>query len=131
MVCLDTDILIGLLREDKDAVDKIKNFENYGISLSTTPINACELFKGAFRSSYPKENSALVEEVLKNLKLLDFNLESSKLVGKLIEKLKRGGTSIGELDIMISSIVITNNEILVTRNIKHFRRIKELRLEKW
>ncbi len=131
MPCSDTDLLVGLIRGDKDAVDRIRSFEDKGITLSTTAITACELFKGVFRSSRPKENLAIVGGMLKTLRVLDFNLRSSRIAGELIEKLRKTGDQIGEMDVLIASIAIANDETLVTRNLGHFKRIKDLRLELW
>ncbi|MEA3254552.1 MAG: type II toxin-antitoxin system VapC family toxin [Candidatus Altiarchaeota archaeon] len=131
MVCFDTDILVGLLRGDPNAKEKIKNFQDKGIEVSTTPINACELFKGAFKSAYPKENSDLVGSLLKNMKLLNFDIKSSKIIGEEMDRLRRRGDSLGEMDVMIAGMAIANNEILVTKNINHFKRIRNLRIEVW
>ncbi|MBN2013802.1 MAG: PIN domain-containing protein [Candidatus Altiarchaeota archaeon] len=131
MPCSDTDLLVGLIRGDKDAVDKIKSLEDKGTTMSTTTITACELFRVAFRSSRPNENLALVENILKNLKVLDFNLKSSKIAGELIEKLRTSGYQIRDMDVIIASIAIANDEALITRKLEHFKRIKDLRLEIW
>ena len=88
MVCLDTDILVGLLRGDNKAIEKISELEKSEI-LSTTPFNATELFKGAYRSKYCEENVKQIENLLSNIKLLAYNLTSSKLVGQIIEKLRK------------------------------------------
>ncbi len=129
MPCSDTDLLVSLIRGDRDAVDKIRSFEDKGITLSTTAITACELFKGVFRSSHPQENLALVEDMIENLRVLDFNLRSSRIAGEFIEKLRKTGDQVGEMDVLIASIAIANDETLITRNLDHFRRIKNLRLE--
>jgi len=131
MVCFDTDILIGVLRGDHSAKEKISDFQDKGVEISTTPINTCELFKGAFRSSNPKKNSKVIEELVRNLKFLDFNVKSSKIIGEEMERLRKKGESLSEMDVMIAGIAIANNEILVTRNINHFKRIKNLRVEVW
>ena len=44
MACLETDILIALIRKDKDALKKLRNLLAEGERITTTPINASELF---------------------------------------------------------------------------------------
>lgn len=130
MVCLDTDILVGLLRRDEDAVEKISRFERLSLPISTTPINAIELFKGAFRSSKTKENVELVEGLLQNLTILEIDLTSAKISGEQIEILRKRGKPIGEFDVIIASTVLAHDEVLITRD-KHFQKIPILRIETW
>jgi len=131
MVCLDTDILVGLMRGEKNAIEKIRNFEKLRLPFSTTPINAMEMFKGAYRSSKSKENVKIVEELLQNLNMLEMNLTSAKIFGREAERLRKMGESIGEFDIIIASIVLAHDEVLVTRNVQHFQKIPMLRIETW
>lgn len=130
MVCLDTDILVGLLRNDKDSIKKISELAGSEI-ITTTPINATELFKGAYRSKYSAENVDLIQNLLDNIEILTYDLNSSKLAGQIIEKLRLEGNPIGDIDCIIAGIVKAHNEKLITRNIKHFSRIPELIVEKW
>ena len=50
MVCLDTDIMISFLRKDPAAIEKIKGLLENNHKLTTTPINAIELYVGAHKS---------------------------------------------------------------------------------
>ena len=130
MVCLDTDILVGLLRNDRDAIKKVSGLEGSEI-ISTTPLNATELFKGAYRSKYRFGNVELIQKLLNNIEILTYDLNSSKLTGQIIEGLRRSGDTIGDIDCIIAGITIAHNEKLISRNIKHFCRVPDLRVEKW
>ena len=46
-------------------------------------------------------------------------------------ELKERGELIGDLDILVASIALANNEKLITRNIKHYNQIMELEIESW
>lgn len=131
MVCFDTDFLVAVLRGDDDAVVKLKEYERIPVAICTTPISACELFKGAYSSSYPGQNVMLVEEMLKNLRLLDFKLTSCGKAGEISNRLRRTGKPASDMDIMIAAITLSHDETLITRNIKHFEGIPELRMETW
>ncbi|MBD3155179.1 MAG: PIN domain-containing protein [Candidatus Aenigmarchaeota archaeon] len=131
MVCLDTDIMIAFLRGNKEAMEKIDSFSKFGIQLSTTPINVCELYIGAYKSKDSEENIKLVDEFLESIMCLNFDFKPCKLVGSLTSDLMKKGKFIGEMDVLISSLVLLYDEVLVTRNVKHFERIKGLRLEEW
>jgi tRNA(fMet)-specific endonuclease VapC len=46
-------------------------------------------------------------------------------------ELKERGELIGDLDILVASIALANNEKLITRNIKRYNRIMGLEIESW
>jgi len=51
MTCLDTDFIIDLLRRKPAAENKLEELTANGDKLTTTPLNASELYKGAYNSS--------------------------------------------------------------------------------
>lgn len=127
MVVLDTDVIIDFLRGDKKTKEKINKLSKEGELLKTTSINTFELFKGAFRSNQSNARDELAG-LLANLKVLDFGYEESEETGRVFEYLRAKGNNIDILDLMIASVAITNNEVLVTRNTNHFKRISGLEL---
>ena len=126
MVCLDSDIIIDFLRNEKNAVRKIKELQEKDSELSTTSINSFELFKGALSSK--QDSRDVLIGFLLNLKILGFNFEASEKAAEIFEELKNKGESVDILDLMIASIAIVNNQALMTRNIKHFEKIPNLKL---
>lgn len=126
MVCVDSDVLINFLRNDRKTVSLIENLKSEEKILLTTSINSFELLKGI--PAFSKVDKVIVSEFLNNFKILDFNLESSRKAAEIFSKLKAEGNTIDIADIMIASIVITNGETLLTGNVRHFERINELKL---
>ena len=51
--------------------------------------------------------------------------------GKIRAELEKGGEIISSTDLQVASIAIANELILITGNIKHFKRIKQLQIENW
>ena len=47
------------------------------------------------------------------------------------ERLKRSRVRIGTMDLKIAAIALANNATVLTRNIKDFSRVPELRVEDW
>jgi len=131
MVVLDTDILVSFIRGNEEAINKINNYYNSESSVMTTSMTVFELFRGAFASHNSEKKVGDIELLIEDLDILDFDTRSSKIVGKIYNELKRNGKIIDILDMFIASISISNNETLVTRNIKHFSRIPKLKIEKW
>lgn len=128
MVCLDSDIIIGFLKNNKETVNKIKNLQENEIEISTTSINSFEVYRGFV--NYKKDSIDKFERFLLGLKILNFNKEASKKAAEIFEELRTKGELLDLADIMIASIAVINKETLLTNNINYFKRIPELKLEK-
>ena len=126
MVCLDSDVLINFLRKDVKTISLFENLKSRNETLSITSINSFELIKGIPRSS--NMDQAQVLKFLNNFKIYDFNFNSSKKAADIFNDLKSRGEMIELPDIMIASIVIANNEKLITENTSHFKRINGLKI---
>lgn len=131
MPCLDTDFLIALLRKDESALEKLRDLADRAEVLSTTPINACELFKGARLSLRPPPKVRKVTELLAKLRLLDVPIEACEIFGRTSSELISSGQDIGDIDTLIASIALASNEPLVTKNVTHFQRVRGLLIESW
>ncbi len=127
MVCLDSDVMIDFLRGEKYAINKIGELRDSEIELSTTAINAFELFKGALRLKQ-HDSKEIITNFLLHLRILDFNLDASLQAANIFENLRSKGELIDPLDLMIASIAIINNEPILTRNLSHFKRIPGLEI---
>ncbi|KXB01996.1 hypothetical protein AKJ44_01665 [candidate division MSBL1 archaeon SCGC-AAA261F17] len=131
MAILDTDLLIGLLREKKDANKTLKILEDREEPLRTTTITAMELYVGAWQSSQAEQNVPAVDELLGDLFVLSMTSKSSRLAGKIIAELEDRGEPIGTLDCAIGAIARSYNETIWTRNTDHFERIEGVQVESW
>ncbi len=131
MVCLDTSVLIAILRKEDRVIDKLQEEASGGTRVSTTPVNLCELYAGAYASRNPSREVAKVEGLVGLLEILQFNLDSSKKYGEKINESPLKNTPIGDFDLMIACIAISHGEELATRNTEHFRRVPELVVQEW
>lgn len=131
MAILDSDILIATLRGNEDALRVINALKVEGQILATTVINAYELLLGAYLHPDVKEKIIEVGTILNSLTIHSLQSQMTNLAAGISAKLIKTGAIIDFQDIAIATITIANNEILVTRNVKHFERIKELKIRKW
>ncbi len=131
LVCLDTSFLVSLIRRDQSALDELKKIESEGQKITTTPISACELFEGAYKSKKVGKEVGKVTEILRRVKLLDFSLEVCERYGKLIRELKSVGRPIGDLGTLITSLALTSNEPILTANVEHFSKVPGLIVRTW
>lgn len=131
MVVLDTTILIDLLKDEKEAVNKFKKLEKENEELLTTQINVFELIQGVYKqkNNVQKRISA-IDMLLQKIKILDITFISSFTSGKISGELRKKGLQISPSDVLIAGTAIANNEkTIVTRNTKDFKKIPEIKVE--
>ena len=128
MVCLDTDVLIDHLRGDDTVTRLVADLEEKGYSLSTTSLNAFELFYGAQKTRDKRTNMEAVRTLLDRLVMLEFHLICAERAGEIAAALDEEGTPIGFRDILVAATALSNGCELMTGNLRHFERIKDLRL---
>lgn len=117
------------MRGDENAISYMEKIDREG-RMSTTSINAYEILFGAGLSKIP-ENSEETVKLLGKLDILPFDTNAAERASEIHSTLSSNGQQINIKDILIASIAIVNEMILVTRNIKDFSRIKDLKIEKW
>ncbi|MGI0019131.1 MAG: type II toxin-antitoxin system VapC family toxin [Nitrososphaera sp.] len=129
MVCVDTDFLIDLSNREEKALEKLKEIREKGDTVYTTTISIGEYYTGAYRSRDREVRVAKAREFLKAFVPLTADHESARLWGQLSAELK--SNTIGDLDLLIASTALSNKQVLVTRNRRHFERVPGLQVEGW
>ena len=124
---IDSDILIYFLKGKKEVVEKLSQIPIDDLYISR--INYTELIYGAYNSSKINQNLKVIEPFLESFKILEFTQASSLIFAIEKARLKKNGNIIADMDLMIASIAIENDCTLISNNIKHFDRIKNLELE--
>jgi tRNA(fMet)-specific endonuclease VapC len=130
-VCLDTDSLIALFRNNPDAVKRAEKYDSMNAEISTTSINAFKIYFGAFKSRNAAKNVKKADDLFNSIRVLELTLESSKKSAEILSELSRRGIPIDLREALISGIAITSGYSLVTRNVEHFRRVIGLSVESW
>ena len=62
---------------------------------------------------------------------MNLTLPAVQKFGELKATLRKAGTPIEDMDLFIASIALSENRILVTNNLRHYRRIPGLDIENW
>jgi len=120
-ICLDTNILVHLLRGKEEETKFIKEFEERG-RITTTIITLFELYFGAYLSG-KEENVHQVEELEKRIAVLPLKKDTVKIAGKILAELQKKGEDIEFRDLFIGCIAREEHIPLKTYNIKHFKNI--------
>jgi tRNA(fMet)-specific endonuclease VapC len=132
MVVVDSDLIIKYLRKKpRFAEDYLNNLFDNNERLKTTIFNYAELFEGAYLTNNVPKNLRYVKEFLAKFEILPFQLIDADLFSQIHAQLLRSGTPVGDVDVLIASIVINQGETLVTQNIKHFGKISRLKIRDW
>jgi tRNA(fMet)-specific endonuclease VapC len=129
MVCVDTNFLVALERRDKDAIEKMQELEDNGDVVYTTAVTVAECYRGAYGSKDQARALNDVKGLLDRFAIFHLDYESGKIWGELAQSLK--SDTIGDRDLFIASIAISNNQILITKNKKHFERVLGLQVDGW
>ncbi len=130
MKCLDTDLLIAILRGKKEAYRIVLELDDEAKE-ATTAINAFELFFGANKSERKNENVKEAQKLLERLEVIPLDTPSAQRAGEISANLVARGESIDFRDAMIAGIALEKDLTLLTRNKAHFTRIKGLKAETW
>ena len=129
MECLDSDALIGILRGTPDAKLLYERLDVMG-KAATTSINAYEILMGAKKTG-DENKLAEARKLLGRLDVLYFDGASAEKASEIHADLSKKGEQLDMRDIFIGSIALSNGCSIVTRNVKHFSKIKKLEIEKW
>mgnify|MGYP001602117289 CR=1 FL=1 len=122
---LDTNILVEHIRGKKrieiDVLEK-------GSAISI--ITQAELYYGAHKSNDPRKTLTIITRLLHDLGLrvqtLDEDIVSE--FGKIKADIEIKGTRLEDFDLLIAATAKVENLTLVTKNLKHFKRIAGLKL---
>lgn len=127
---LDTNICAYLKRhQPPEIVERFKRLERGDVAISSVTLG--ELEYGIQRSPRPEHDRAILEELLELLLVLPFDAEAARHFGKIRVGLERLGTPIGPFDLQIAAHALSLDLILVTHNLREFRRVPDLRVEDW
>ncbi|NMG83027.1 MAG: PIN domain-containing protein [Methanosarcinales archaeon] len=122
-ICVDSNVVIDYLRGKTRFQDVLPSaIEKYACCIA--PISAYELYYGGYYSGRLNK----VEDVLDLFEILDCPSASIRKSAEIHAKLSMTGNSLDVKDVLVAGTCIYFNLPLLTRNIKHFSRIKELSL---
>jgi tRNA(fMet)-specific endonuclease VapC len=137
MHLLDTDTLSHLWARHERVVRHLAEVDD--TEIGTTSITKSEILRRRCENLLKAETAAEIlkaqqrldrsEERLSKLLVMPFDEAAAEQFTRLmnVDRLKR----IGRADLLIASIALGNDATLVTRNLKHFRQISNLKVVNW
>ena len=136
MACLDTTLLIDLLRSNPErkrrALAKIEVLARCGERIVTTRVNLAELYVGIELFDDPEREYQRVRGILDYINaILEFDDLAAQSFGQITAHLRRIGRPAGDMDVLIAATALANGHCLVTRNPTHFANIPLLAVESY
>ena len=126
---LDTNICIFTIKNRPEHVREIFNRNQDRLCISS--VTLMELIYGAEKSSMPERNLAVVEGFAARLQVLPYDEAGAAHTGQLRAELASQGKPIGPYDQMIAGHARSRGLVLVTNNLREFKRVPGLRVEDW
>jgi len=123
---VETSVIVKFLRNKGDAVEVVENLKG---ELSSSFVCLAELYEGIYRV----RNKGRAEKAVLNFftglsKVYGLDKEVAENFGQIRAELKREGKIIEDMDILLAATCLAHNLTLVTYNIKHFKRVKGLKV---
>ena len=114
MYLLDTDVLIWVLRGNKEVIEKVSHLKDES-PLCISVISIAEIYKNIFPSELPD-----TEEYLQQHVILDINQKVAKIAGLYWQQYAKKLKNLSLTDCLIAGTANTSSSILVSMNNKHF-----------
>ena len=130
---MDTTAFSAFMRRESALLTLIKGYRPNDIA--TVPPVIAEIHYGIKRLKNASKKVLLLKaernRLLAIIKVLPWQSEASKKFGEIKADLERRGKIIDDFDIAIAAIAISHECGVITANLKHFERIKDLETKSW
>jgi len=126
---LDTNVCIYLMKGNSEILESFIKKRKSGIGISS--VSAAELYYGVYNSAFIEKNSLNLANFLIGLTILEFDSGAAVEYGRIRAYLRKNGSPIGLMDMLIAAHAKSEDLVLVTNNVGEFGRIEGLRLDNW
>jgi len=132
---LDTDIFSEILKGiDPRVVARAQAYKAEFGCYTISTITVMEVVKGLHEVRREKQIEQFLSG-LPSIEVLTLDTRSSEIAGRVYADLEKSGQTIGRADPLIAGIALRHGLTLVTGNLNHYRRIRQLdfdlELENW
>ena len=126
---LDTNtVSLALRGQVPRAVDYLRDTMRADVAISV--VTAMELRFGLAKNPSTRARD-VVEQFLDTVPVLPIDRGIERLYGEIRAALEKSGHPIGCLDTIIAAHALAVRAVLVTNNLREFRRVRTLRCEDW
>ena len=130
MYLLDTNICAYFVaRKHPSVANKFRAVDPKELFVSS--ITAGELTYGVENSSRIESNRINLDRFLGMMQIAPWEVDAIWYYGVHKTRLKKAGTKIGEIDLLLGCQALAMDAIFVTNNTREFEHIEGLKLENW
>lgn len=124
---IDTDWVIHWLHGVRRVMDRVDQLRPDGIAISV--ISLAELYDGVFGGTDPAaKEQELLDFLARGIASVELDAATATLFARERSRLRRAGSPIGDLDLLIAATALRHNLTLLSNNRRHFQRINGLNL---
>ena len=129
MYLLDTDTIIYILKGSPSVERNLRR--HYHDPMKISVITLMELYYGAYNSQRVTSHLAKIKTLENSMEVIPLSQEIVENFGKQKAQLERAGTPLDDFDLALGCCALAHNLILVTHNIKHFKKMEGLKVTNW
>ena len=126
---LDTDMCIFTITRKPAHIKRM--FNTHIGQLCISAVTWGELICGAEKSEQVENNLATLDGFAARLEVLPFDKQASRQFGQVKAELELQGQKIGSYDAMIAGHARSQGLIVVTNNVREFKRVEGVRIVNW
>ena len=119
-ILVDTDVLIDYSKSRDKVLDDLRD---NGHHLYLSPINIAEFLNNRSIINNPRRQEQ-ADEFVSSFRVANINIQTAKMAGLILRSVNNSYLG----DAFIAAVCVENNFQLLTRNKKHFEKIKGLKL---
>ena len=123
---LDADWAIETLAGRRGSAEILRGLFPEGVAICWITIG--EVYEGAFGFPDPQVHLATFRQLIHRLQILDLNDPIIERFAEIRSLLRRRGQIISDFDILVAASALHYDLTVLTHNIRHFKRIPNLRL---
>jgi tRNA(fMet)-specific endonuclease VapC len=123
---VDSDWLIDALASIPAAVEPLDRLSTAGLAISI--ISCGEIYEGAYLFPDPHLHLTMFRDFLTSFTTLGLTEDVMNVFARTRAQLRQQGNLIPDLDLLIAATALHHDLTLMTRNLRHFQRIPDLKL---
>ncbi len=127
---IDTDILSMFFRGNRNVKANFATYLSEYDEISFSIVSYYEIVSGLKHRDAHRQMDSFIEFSSQN-NILPLTIESTTKSAEIYATLRRKGTPVDDIDLLIAGIALENGLVMVTNNTNHFARINGLIVENW
>lgn len=112
-------------------LEVMQTFNQNANRMAISSITLAELIHVAEKSSNPAQNYAVIDDFCSRLEVLPYTAKAAQHYGSIRAALEKFGQTIGVNDLHIAAHARSEGLVVVTNNLREFKRVPALLLENW